>query len=77
MPRIDVSGYTRDVVSPAKGHMVWGRWTVLIEGGFNERPEESFDEALRRVRGLIENTSNAESISIYGQINEEGLSSDF
>jgi hypothetical protein len=72
MPRIDVSGRTRDVIDPSKGPMKWGRWTVLIEGGFNEDPEEAFKEALRRVSGLIENTKDAENLTMYGGI-EEGL----
>jgi len=66
MPRIDVRGNTRDVISPSKGNLIWGRWTVNIEGGFDEEPDESFAEALRRVKGLIAATTNAKEITMYG-----------
>jgi hypothetical protein len=52
--------------------MQWGRWHVEIEGGFDETPEEAFAESLRRVKGLIENTTNAKSITMYGGRLEEG-----
>lgn len=70
MARIDVSGSTRNVVHPEKGQMCWGRWSVQIEGGFDEKPAPAFEEALRQVRGLIENTSNAENIRMYGKQND-------
>jgi hypothetical protein len=73
MPRIDVSGKTRNVIDPVKGHMKWGRWSAFIEGGFNESPEEAFAEALRRVKGLTANTEDAENITMYGKKFEEEL----
>lgn len=75
MAKIDVSGNTREMMSPVRGQMKWGHWTVHIEGGFNDDPEESLAEALRRVKGLIANTKDAENIKMYGGAYDSDLSS--
>jgi hypothetical protein len=45
----------------------------MVEGGFDEEPEALFEEALRRVNGLIANTADAEGITMYGVNPEEEL----
>jgi hypothetical protein len=66
MAKIYVFGNTREVDSPVKENMKWGHWTIRIEGGFGEDPEKPLAEALRRVKGLIANTKDAENIKMYG-----------
>jgi hypothetical protein len=61
--RIDVRGSTREPAHAGKASK-WGRWTVLIEGGFDESPEPLFAEALDRVKSLISGTKDAESFAM-------------
>lgn len=66
MPRINVSSFTRDIQQgEGPERKQWGRWSVMIEAGFDEEPGLVMGEALRRVEGLIASTSEAANYPMY------------
>jgi hypothetical protein len=74
MPRINVNTFTRDVQQgEAPERKKWGRWSVTIEGGFDETPRPILIEALQRVEGLIASTSDAASFPMYDASSESRL----
>ena len=66
MPRIAVNSFTRDIQQNEDlEKKQWGRWSVTVEGGFDEDPAPILREALQRVEGLIASTSGAERYPMY------------
>ena len=71
MPHKRVTAHTRDITRPSKENVKFGRWSVTVEGAHNENPAPIFEEALRRVLGLIESTTDASEIPMYGPPSDE------